>query len=142
VLGILVLVGLAIALPAWKVWVDRRLYASWRKSLGGASFVERYPETEDDSSVRDLNRLAAAIGIEMAPPDTLVGHIRPDAEAVARFAAVKKPLSELLSPSNCPTDGLLASPAPAPKPTSIPRRALGTWKRSLSRWSQNRTWGT
>ncbi|MFY9820332.1 MAG: hypothetical protein WAM82_03060 [Thermoanaerobaculia bacterium] len=114
-LGILGLVGLtgAIALPAWKARVDRRLDATWRKSLGGASFVERYPATEDNSTVRDLKRLAAAIGIDMAPPDTLVGHIDPDPEALARFAAVKKPLSELLAPGNSPTDGLLVPPAPA-----------------------------
>ena len=113
-LGFFVLMGLAggIALPVWKAAVDRQLDATWRKSLGGSSFLERYPATGDNSTVRDLEKLGAAVGIDMAPVDT-PGRTHPDAREAARFAAIKKPLGELLDASKAPTDGSLAPPAPA-----------------------------
>ena len=112
--GLFALMGLAggISLPVWKASVDRQLDATWRKSLGGASFLERYPAIGDNSTVRDLEELGAAIGIDMAPVDT-PGRIHPTATAAARFEAVKPPLKELLDASKCPTDGSLAPPAPA-----------------------------
>ncbi|HEX4964511.1 MAG TPA: hypothetical protein VF173_27090 [Thermoanaerobaculia bacterium] len=114
VLGVFALLGLAVAIgwPVWKGAVDRRLDATWRKSLGGPSFLERYPATGYNSTVRDLDGLSAAIGIDMTSPET-PGRTQPTAQAAARFAAVKKPLGELLDASKCPTDGSLAPPAPA-----------------------------
>jgi hypothetical protein len=84
VLGSFALLGLAggIALPVWKAAVDRRLDATWRKALGGSSFLERYPATTDNSTVRDLDGLGAAIGIDMTPPGT-PGRIHPKAEVMA-----------------------------------------------------------
>jgi hypothetical protein len=113
-LSSLVLLGLAggIALPLWKAAVDRRLDATWRKSLGGLSFLERYPATEANSTVRDLDGLGAAIGIDMAPAKT-PGRIHPQAAVEARFAALKPQLAELLDASKCPTDGSLPPPSPA-----------------------------
>jgi hypothetical protein len=81
VIGILVLMG-------WKASVDRRLDAGWRRSLGGASFLERYPATPDNATVRDLETLSAAIGIDMAPVET-PGSVHPAPEAAKRFEPLK-----------------------------------------------------
>ncbi|MFY9824790.1 MAG: hypothetical protein WAM82_25655 [Thermoanaerobaculia bacterium] len=112
--GLTVLVGLSLlgdlALTAWKASVDRRLDASWRRSLGGASFLERYPATRDNATVRDLEKLSAAIGIEMALVET-PGSIRPAPEAAQRFEAIKTPLSAVYSAGRTATE---SSPAPLP----------------------------
>jgi hypothetical protein len=112
-LGSLVLLGLigGIALPLWKAAVDRRLDATWRKSLGGLSFLERYPATEANSTIRDLDGLGAAIGIDMAFAKA-PGRIHPKAAVAARFDALKPQLTGLLRTSSSPTDGSLPPPAP------------------------------
>src|SRR3954469_16320458 len=91
--GVLVLIGLlgTLTLTAWRASVDRQLDAGWRRSLDGASFLERYPATSDNATVRDLKTLGAAIGIEMATVET-PGSVHPAPEAAKRFEAMKPPL--------------------------------------------------
>jgi len=106
-----VLVGLsllaALALTAWKASVDRRLDAGWRQSLGGASFLERYPAIQDNVTVRDLEKLGAAIGIDMAPADT-PGRVHPAPETAKRFEAIKAPLKDFYSADRIATEDSLA----------------------------------
>lgn len=107
--GLLVGMGLLadLALTAWKASVDRRLDAGWRKSLGGASFLERYPAVPDNATVRDLETLGAAIGIEMAPVNT-PGHIHPAPEAAKRFEVLKGPLKDFYAADRIATEASLA----------------------------------
>ncbi|HEV7509926.1 MAG TPA: hypothetical protein VGS07_33950 [Thermoanaerobaculia bacterium] len=107
--GLVVGIGLLgdLALTAWKASVDRRLDAGWRKSLGGASFLERYPATQDNATVRDLESLGAAIGIDMALVET-PGSLRPAPEAAQRFEAIKTPLSAVYSAGRTATEASLA----------------------------------
>ena len=108
---LLVLAGLigAFSLFAWRSAVDRRLDAGWRRSQGGGSFLERYPATGDNATVRDLETLAAAIGIGMGSPDT-PGRGEPAAADAARFEAVKAPLKDFFSNQRIATEGALAPP--------------------------------
>lgn len=110
-----VLVGLillgALGLTAWKASVDRRLDAAWRRSLGGASFLERYPPTQDNTTERDLEKLGAAMGVDMAPAET-PGRVHPKAEAAKRFAAINGPLKAFFTANKDATETLL-SPLPA-----------------------------
>ena len=107
--GLIVGIGLLgdLALTAWKASVDRRLDAGWRKSLGGASFLERYPAVQDNATVRDLETLGAAIGIDMAPVDT-PGHVHPAPEAAKRFEALKGPLKDFYAVDRSATEASLA----------------------------------
>jgi hypothetical protein len=111
--GLLALSGLigSLALPAWRASVDRKLDANWRRSLGGASFLERYPATQDNVTVRDLETLGAAIGIEMAPPGA-PGHAHPAPGAAKRFEAMKPPLKDFHAAARRSTDGTFAPPSP------------------------------
>lgn len=105
----------AVALLAfllWKASVDRDLDAAWRQSLGGLSFLERYPKSADNSTVRELEALGAAIGIDMAPAEAQE-RSRPTPEAEQRFTAIKAPLKELLDPGAQPEDGAIAAPPAA-----------------------------
>ncbi|MFY9823459.1 MAG: hypothetical protein WAM82_18910 [Thermoanaerobaculia bacterium] len=97
----------SLALTTWKASVDRRLDASWRRSLGGASFLERYPTTRSNATVRDLESLSAAIGIEMAVVLT-PRSILPAPEAARRFEAVRAPLSAVYSAGRTATEASLA----------------------------------
>jgi hypothetical protein len=108
--GLFALLGVivALALMSWITSVDRRLDAEWSRGLGGASFPERYAATEDNATVRDLETLGAAIGIDMAPPDT-PGRPHPTPEAAKRFEAVKAPMKAFYSASRISTDD---TPAP------------------------------
>ena len=101
-----------LAFPSWKASVNRNLDATWRRELGGLSFLERYPKTADNAAVLELEALGAAIGIDMAPPETQ-GRSRPAPEAAQRFAAIKTPLEKLLAPSAQPEDGAIAAPPAA-----------------------------
>src|SRR6266851_2208742 len=105
------LVGLSLlassALLAWKASVDRRLEAGWRRSLGGASFLERYPATSDNATVHDLEKLGAAIGIDMAPAET-PGRIHPTPEAAKRFAAINGLLKAFYTADRSATEAALA----------------------------------
>jgi hypothetical protein len=107
---VICLIG-ALALTAWRASVDRRLDAGWRRSLGGASFLERYPATQENATVRDLEKLGAAIGIDMAPFET-PGHVHPAPEAAKRFEAIKEPLKDFYAKSRVSTEGTLAPPPP------------------------------
>ena len=107
--GLLVLAFLA--LKSWRAFVDRRLDASWRQSLGGASFLERYPDVQDNATVRDLEKLGAAIGIDMAPADT-PGHVHPAPGAARRFGAIQERLKSFLSTNELSTDGTFKPPSP------------------------------
>src|SRR6478609_1200385 len=104
--GLLILIGLIgeLALSAWRASVDRRLDAAWRRSLGGASFLERY------ATVRDLETLGAAIGIDMAPEET-PGRVHPAPEAAQRFEKMKEPLRVFLS-TNERSTGTFTPPSP------------------------------
>lgn len=111
--GLLALASLAglLALKTWRASVDRKLDANWRRSLGGASFLERYPDVQDNATVRDLEKLGAAIGIDMAPSDT-PGRVHPASEAAKRFEAIKEPLKNFLSTNERSTDGTFKPPSP------------------------------
>jgi hypothetical protein len=111
--GLLVLMGLigALALMVWRASVDRRLDANWRRSLGGASFLERYPAIQDNRTVRDLEKLGAEIGIDMAPAET-PGHLHPKPEAAKRFEAIKGSLNAFFTASRTSTDATLAPRSP------------------------------
>lgn len=98
-----------LAFPFWKASVNRNLDATWRRELGGLSFLERYPKMADNATVLELEALGAAIGIDMAPPETQ-GRSRPTPEVAQRFAAIRTPLKELLDPSAQPEDGAIAAP--------------------------------
>lgn len=113
VAGLLVLTGLIgiLVLTAWRASVDRRLDAGWRRSLGGPSFLERYPATPDNATVRDLETLGAAIGIDMAPVET-PGSVHPAAEAAKRFEAMKPPLKAFFAANRISTGDPLAPPSP------------------------------
>lgn len=102
----------SLAFAQWKAGVDRDLDAAWRRSLGGRSFLERYPKTGDNATVRELEELGASIGIDLAPAE-VKGRSRPAPEQARRFAAVKTPLRDLLDPAAQPEDGTLAAPPPA-----------------------------
>jgi len=88
----------SFALTVWKASVDRQLGATWRRSLGGASFLERYPATQDNATVLDLETLGAAMGLDMAPADT-PGRVHPTPEAVKRFEAIRKSLTDFFNAS-------------------------------------------
>ncbi len=91
--GVLVLlssIGILV-LHAWRASVDQQLDANWRRSLGGASVLERYPGVEDNVTVRDLEALGAAIGIDMAPYET-PGRVHPAPEAAKRLKAITEQL--------------------------------------------------
>jgi hypothetical protein len=103
VIGLLGILGLA----AWKASVDRRLDAGWRRALGGASFLERYPATQDNATVLDLETLGAAIGVDMAPVDT-PGRVHPSPEAAKRFAAINGPLKAFYTAGRSATEASLA----------------------------------
>src|SRR5258706_996671 len=106
--GLFIVLGLLgfFGLMAWKTSVDRRLDAVWRRSLGGASFLERYPATSDNATVRDLEKLGAAIGIDMAPADT-PGRVHPTPEAAKRFAAINGPLKAFYTADRSATEASL-----------------------------------
>jgi hypothetical protein len=142
------LVGLSLlgilALAAWKASVDRRLDERWRQSLGGASFLERYPAAQDNATVLDLEKLGAAIGVDMAPTDT-PGRVHPAPEAAKHFAAINGPLKAFYTADRSATEASLAPLPPdlaafleAARPTldSVRTRlAQGpppVWKRDLS----------
>src|SRR5437763_11030224 len=97
----------AFALTAWKASVDRQLNANWRRSLGGASFPERYPATQDNATVRDLETLGAAMGIDMAPADT-PGRVHPTPEVAKSLEASKKSLTDFFNASKISTGEPLA----------------------------------
>lgn len=107
---LIALIG-GLALPPWRASVDRQLDARWRRSLGGASFLERYPPTEDNVTVHDLEKLDAAIGIDMAPTDT-PGRVHPTPEAAKRFEAMKAPLKDFHAAARSSTDGTFSPPSP------------------------------
>jgi hypothetical protein len=107
--GLLVVLCLlaAFALEAWRASVDRQLDAAWRRSFGGASILERYPATQDNATVLDLETLGAAMGIDMAPVDT-PGRVHPAPEAAKRFEAIKPPLKDFYSAGRIATEDSLA----------------------------------
>jgi hypothetical protein len=98
-LGVIV----SLALMSWITSIDRRLDGDWRRGLGGASFPERYPAAEDNATVHDLEKLGAAVGIDMAPPDT-PGRVHPTPKAAKRFEAVQAPLKAFYSAYRISTD--------------------------------------
>ncbi len=110
--GLFALLGLIVglALMSWITSIDRRLDGDWRRALGGASFPERYPAAEDNATVHDLEKLGAAIGIDMAPPDT-PGRAHPTLEASKHLEAVKAPMKAFYSAYRISTDD---TPAPIP----------------------------
>jgi hypothetical protein len=101
----------SLALLAWKASVDRQLEAGWRQSLGGASFLERYPATHDNATVRDLETLGAAIGIDLASAHTR-GHVYPTPDAAKRFQAIMGSLINFQRENGGPTEASLAPPPP------------------------------
>ena len=112
-LGSLALVALAgVGFVRWRLSrADAALEASWRSALGGASFLERYPPTDDNATVLELERLGAGIGLEIAQPKA--GHPRPTPDAAQRFVAVKDELNSYLEPSAAPEDGVYPPLSPA-----------------------------
>jgi len=97
----------SFALTVWKASVDRQLDATWRRSLGGASFLERYPATQDNATVLDLETLGAAMGIDMAPAET-PGRVHPTPEAAKRFEEIRKSLTDFFNASKISTGEPLA----------------------------------
>ena len=108
------LVALAgVGFARWRLSrADAALEAFWRSTLGGASFLERYPPTRDNATVLELERLGAGIGFEMAQPDA-VGHPHPTPDAAQSFAAVKDEIKSYLEPSAAPEDGVYPPLSPA-----------------------------
>jgi hypothetical protein len=88
---------------------DAAIETTWQKMLGGESFRERFPATDSNETLLDLQRLAAAIGIEMAAPGA-AENPQPTPEATRRFGAIEKDLYEFLDPNVDSEDG--AFPAP------------------------------
>jgi hypothetical protein len=106
-----------IALLAGAVWFARwrgaraeaALDTSWRRALGGQTFLERYPATEDNETTLALEALGCGLGIEMAP-DEGSGRCRPNPEAARCFQAIEPALKKLFDPTAVAEDGSLAAP--------------------------------
>jgi hypothetical protein len=114
--GLLAALGISfLVLLYWRARVDRQLDAAWRQRLGGESFLERYPATEDNGTVLALGRLGAEIGIDFAPSGAAGPIVRPAAEAAARYASV----SEALRRFNHSLLQAEEAPAAAPSPELV-----------------------
>lgn len=105
---------------------DRALEASWRQRLGGQSFLERFPQTEDNETVLELERLGTGIGLPMAPSDE-PGRPQPTPEAAAAFAAIEESLAFVFEDARSTLDG-----APPPVPADL-RAFLDTARPTLDR---------
>src|SRR5437867_11624438 len=57
--------------------------------------VQRFPPVEANETALEAERLSAAIGIDLSPPD-LKGRARPSAEDAGRFQAVAERLAKWL----------------------------------------------
>ncbi|HXU29864.1 MAG TPA: hypothetical protein VN851_04730 [Thermoanaerobaculia bacterium] len=88
---------------------DEAIEASWRRTLGGRTFLERYPATEDNRTTLGLEALGCGLGIDMAPIET-PGRCHPSPEAASRFKAIQPALKKLLDPTTIAEDGALAAP--------------------------------
>lgn len=112
--AVLALVALAVVdVVRWRLdRGDAALEASWRKALGGASFLERYPPTEDNATVVELNRLGEQLGLDMAGAQA-VERTNPAPDAAERFAALSDELRSYLDPTTAPEDGIHPPPPAA-----------------------------
>ena len=113
---VLLLLGLGAVLASVilrsRAQTDRTLEAGWRKTLGGASFLERYPPAENNAKALELEAAGAALGLEMAPADA-PGRSHPTRDAARRFEAIKTLLRNHLDPSVERDDGAFPAPPPA-----------------------------
>jgi|CXWL01.1.fsa_nt_gi hypothetical protein len=105
---------------------DRALEASWRQRLGGQSFLERFPQTEDNETALELERLGTGIGLPMAPSDE-PGRPQPTPDDAAAFAAIEESLAIVFEDARATLDG-----APPPVPEDL-RAFLDTARPTLDR---------
>ena len=83
---------------------NKGLEADWRELLGGQTFLERYPPTEDNHVFVELRRLAAEIGLSLASP-AWPDRIRPREEAGAMSSEVRPAITDHLRTLTDVTDG-------------------------------------
>lgn len=106
--SIVIVVGAGVGYLAWQARrANLALEASFRRSLGGRSYPERFRKTEDNATVRSLETLGCEIGLEMAQPKG-PGACHPSLLAKRRFEKVKAALNESFNPRKVAEDGSLA----------------------------------
>jgi len=95
---IVLVLGLILFAVAARIATHRSevVRSRWERSFGSReAILERYPAREPNDAARTLERLAAAIGIDLAPR-AIEGRERPSGESVAGHRRIKASLGRYL----------------------------------------------